>query len=80
MQELVIRRKQLLDHLTAETNRMDSVRMNSVKRSIDKLSKLFNEQIAGIEKQILKLIDSDDDFKRKADVLVSISGVAKNPR
>lgn len=77
MQELVIRRKQLLNHLTAETNRMDSVRLKSVIRSIEKVTKLFKEQIADIEKQILDLIESDDEFKRKAEVLVSIPGVAK---
>jgi len=76
MQELVIRRKQLLNHMTAKTNRMDSVRLKSVIRSIKKVTKLFKEQIADIEKQILKLIESDDEFKRKAEVLVSIPGVA----
>lgn len=77
MQELVTRRKQLLDHMTAETNRLDSVRLKSVKRSIEKVTKLFKEQIADIEKQIIELIESDDDFKRKAEVLVSIPGIAK---
>lgn len=77
MQELVKRRRQLIDLQTAETNRLESVRLKSVQHSIQQVVKVFKKQIDSIEKQIAELIESDEDFKHKADLLVSIPGIAQ---
>lgn len=77
MKDFVKRRRQLQDLKTEETNRKDSVLVESVSQSIDQVVTFLKKQIAVVEKQIGDLIDSDDDFKHKADLLISIPGVAQ---
>jgi transposase len=72
---LVTRRRQLLDMLTAETNRRHSARTTKACRSIDKVIALLNKQIATIEKEIAKLIQSDDNWRAADELLQSVPGI-----
>ncbi len=72
---LVTRRRQLMDMLTAETNRRHSAQTTKACRSIDKVAELFNKQIITIEKEIAKLIESDDDWRATDQLLRSVPGV-----
>ncbi len=64
-----------MDMLTAETNRRHSAQTTKACRSIDKVAELFNKQIITIEKEIAKLIESDDDWRATDQLLRSVPGV-----
>jgi transposase len=75
LQELVTRRRQLVDLRVAETNRLDTTTVTAVRRSIQQVVDLLSKQIERIEKDILALLESDDDWKHKSDILHSVPGV-----
>lgn len=73
--ELVTRRRQLIDLRTAEKNRLESIRLKSVRKSVEQVLKVLKKQIARIEKEIASLLKSDDDWNDKADLLLSVPGI-----
>jgi transposase len=73
--ELVTRRRQLIDLRTAETNRMETISSQAVQKSIRQVLDLLGKQIERVEKQIVELLESDDDWKHKADIVDSAPGV-----
>ena len=77
LQDLVARRRQLVELRTIETNRHKQAFNAKAKRSIDKVLKCLNGEIADIEKIIAKLIDADDDWRRKAQLLQTVVGVGE---
>lgn len=75
LDQLVTRRRQLLQLRTSESNRLHDgltkfVRQ-SVRRSIDALSK----DIARLDQAILKLVQSDDDWKHRFELLKTAPGI-----
>ena len=75
LQQLVVRRRQLVDLRTQESNRLEQLTSQSVKKSIQQVIDLLNKQIKKIEIDILALIDSQDDWKDKLHLLKSVPGV-----
>jgi transposase len=75
LQQLVDRRRQLLELRTAEHNRLELCTSRSARRSIEQVLKTLDKQIAVMEAEIARLVESDDDWKRKAEVLNSVPGV-----
>ena len=75
LQDLVARRRQLVELRTMETNRHKQAHNTKAKRSIDKVLKCLKGEIADIEKAISKLINADDDWHRKATLLKTVAGV-----
>lgn len=77
LEQLVLRRRQLVDLRTAESNRLETcsspVVRKSLQHSIDRLSK----DITRIEKAILDAVQSDDEWRGKAEILGSTPGVGK---
>jgi transposase len=73
--QLVVRRRQLVDLRTAEKNRRETVVSPSVKKSIQQVLDLLNKQIDRIDKQLLALVDSDDEWRHKAGIVSSVPGV-----
>ena len=73
--ELVARRRQLLALRTAETNRLKSICQKVVRKNIEQTITFLQKQIKTIDTQIQSLIDSDDDWNDKAELLVSVPGV-----
>lgn len=75
LESLVVRRVQLVDLQTAEKNRLKQATGKLVVKSLLKvLSTLKHEQKA-VEKRILALLESHDDWRRKIEVLQSTAGV-----
>ena len=72
---LVTRRRQLIDLRTAEKNRRELIRVKSVRNSVDQVLKVLEKQIILIEKQIESLLESDDDWNEKAELLLSVPGI-----
>jgi transposase len=75
LEALVLRRRQLVEIRTAEMNRRKQTFSKKAQQSIDKLLKTLAKQIAEIEADIALLIQSDDDWKHKADLVDSAPGV-----
>ena len=77
LQQLVTRRRQLIDLRTAETNRQELRTSQPVQQSLQKVIDLLNKQIEGIEKEIAGVLESDDEYKAKGDIIQSVPGVGK---
>ncbi len=73
--ELVTRRRQLIDLRTAEQNRRDGIQSKAVLKSLKQILTVLEKQISSIDRQIASLIESDDDWCEKADLLQSMPGV-----
>jgi len=77
LQQLVTRRRQLIDLRTAETNRQELLTSKLVRKSVQKVVRLLEKQIECIENEIAELLESDDEWKGKADIIKSVPGVGK---
>lgn len=75
LQQLVDRRRQLVELRTAESNRLEQTTSKLARKSIDKIVRELNKQIDRIELEIERLIEANDDWKQKVDLLVSVPGV-----
>ena len=75
LDELVGRRRQLVEMITMETQRCEQAFEKTVRRDIARLLKVLNEQLASVEKQVADLIDRDDDWRSKLKLLKSVPGV-----
>ena len=72
---LVARRRQLVALRTAEKNRLTPTLPKSVCKSLKQVLQCLDKQIVTIDHEIQMLIDSDDDWNDKAELLVSVPGV-----
>jgi transposase len=77
LQELVTRRRQLIDLRTAELNRKETVSSKNVRKNVQQLVDQLRKQIEQIEKEILRLIEKDDDWSEKAKLLGTTPGVGQ---
>ena len=75
LDQLVTRRRQLVVLRTAEKNRFTMAHSKPVKRSLQLVIDTLNKEIKRIEKEILALVESDDQWQGKADILSSVPGV-----
>lgn len=75
LQQLVDRRRQLLDLRTAETNRLEQSTSKITRKSILQVLKTLEGQIGHMEAQISRLVESNDDWKHKAKLLLSVPGI-----
>lgn len=75
MQEKLARRRQLVDMITAETNRLEHVTTAGVRRSIAAVLKLLGKQLQQIEDDLDQAIRRSPVWQAKADLLLSVPGV-----
>lgn len=73
--DLVARRRQLISLRTIESNHAEHHLTKAAAKSIGKVLRCLNDQIAAIEREIAKLIDSDDEWKAKAQLIQSTPGL-----
>ena len=72
---LVTRRRQLVGLRCMEQTRKHQADDRMAKRSIDKTIRFLNRQVDEIDQAIAKLIDADDQWRAKRDVIQSVPGV-----
>lgn len=77
IQALVTRRRQLVEMRKVEKHHQESASLKVVVKNIQKVIQVLDKQISDIEAQIEKLLESDDDWKAKAEILASVPGVGK---
>lgn len=75
LDELVARRRQLVQMITAENQRLDQALHKPLAQAIRRMLKTLEKQLDQIEKQILELIDRDDDWRNRFELLKSVPGV-----
>ncbi len=72
---LVTRRRQLVSLRSMEKMRRPQAVHKTASRSIDKVLKVLDGQIAALDKAITRLIEADDDWRAKRDLIESVPGV-----
>lgn len=75
LQQLVGRRRQLLELRTIEANRLEHASAKVARQSVKKLLDLLDRQIAALEKAIAALLDGDDEWRGKAELLRTTPGL-----
>jgi transposase len=75
IQQFVARRRQLIDLRTMESNRLEIIRAKGVRKSIEAVLKLLDRQISEVEAAIEALVESDDDWRQKAQLVQSVPGL-----
>ncbi len=75
LQQLVARRRQVIGLHTAESNRLDLTTSKLAKKGIRQVLTLLDKQRMQLDAEIAKLVESDDDWKAKDQILQSVPGV-----
>ena len=75
LRELSARRAQLVAMLTAEKNRKKGPLFASLADSIDEHIEYLERQVQSLSKDIQRVIEQDRNFRRKNEILQSVSGV-----
>jgi transposase len=75
LQQLVERRRQLIQLRTIETNRLYQATSKVTKCSIQTVLKTLEKQIDALEEQLLGFVDQHPDWKQKSDILTSTPSI-----
>jgi transposase len=73
---LVARRRQIVDMMIAEKNRLEHAK-DAVRLSIQEMLAVFKSQLAGIDAAIALAVDGDIELSHKRDILTSVPGVGE---
>jgi len=74
---LVVCRRQLINTRIAHRNQLQLAPSNFVRDTLKNVLRKLEQQIKRVDQEIDRLIDSDDDFSGKRDLLASVPGVGK---
>lgn len=77
LEELVTRRRQLVEHRTAELNRRSQCVNKEVRHSVQHFIDTINKDLKRIDREILKLVESEDDWRQRYELLKSVPGVGE---
>lgn len=77
LMQLVARRRQLIELRTMESNRLGQSTARAAQKSIRHVLKLLEKEIDQLEAEIARLLQSDDDWRAKIELLSTVPGVAK---
>jgi transposase len=77
LSNLIARRRQVTQMLIAEKTRLHDADDKVTAGSIKRVQRVLDQQREDLDRQIAKLIESDDDWKNKRDLLKSVPGVGE---
>jgi len=77
LQQLVERRRQLIELRTAEKNRLQQANSKPTRKSIEDVLKTLEKQVEIIEEQIDELVRKHEDWQHKVDLMTSVPGVGR---
>jgi transposase len=77
LQALMVRRRQLIDMRTAETNRLEACRVERVRKDIHKTISWLTRRIGEVDDDIDKMIRKTPLWREREDLLSSAIGVGK---
>lgn len=75
LQELVMRRQQLVEMLSAERNRKSSAKSSSAKAQIDRHIEWLNEEVKSLDEQIQAQLNQSQQWLQQQTLLQSVPGV-----
>ena len=75
LNDLVTRRRQVTQMLAAEKTRREGLTHKIPLASVNKVIRLLEQQREDLDREIAKLIESDDDWKNRRDLLASVPGI-----
>lgn len=75
IQQLVARRRQLIDLRVMESNRLEVTRSKAARKSIEAVLKTLQRQIECIEEALQTLVQSDDEWRHKTELVQSVPGL-----
>jgi len=75
IQQLVARRRQLIDLRTQESNRLEITAAKTAKKSIQAVLKILERQINSIEAAIEALVQANEEWRQKAQLVQSVPGL-----
>jgi transposase len=75
LSDLAVRRRQIVDDLTADKNRLKQATSPLIQRSIKAIMAANDKQLKAIDAAMDVLIDSDQDLRDKERLLLSVPGV-----
>jgi transposase len=76
LDDLISRRRALVQMRVAEQNRLHDQLPKLARSQGQRLLRLIDQQIEDLDRAIAELIDGDDDWKRKSEIITSIPGVS----
>lgn len=77
LDQLVTRRRQLIDQRTQEKNRLEITHVDEARCSINDSLEFLEKQIERIEEAITALVKSDDDWRKLSQLIKSVAGVGE---
>lgn len=77
IQELVARRRQLVELHSMETNRQQQAQTRDAFKSIQRVREVLKKEIDQVDRRLARLVESDDDWRAKAELLQSVPGVGQ---
>lgn len=77
LKEIVTRRSQILNQITAENNRLETIANKTVKKDILGHIKQLKKRFEHIEKELVRAIEANPDWKSKYQELLKIKGVGE---
>jgi transposase len=77
LDDLITRRRQVTQMLAAEKTRRQGLVHKKALASVDKVIRLLDQQREDLDREIAKLIESDDDWKNRRELLASVPGVGQ---
>jgi transposase len=75
LQDLLARRRQLVEFRAAETNRLAQFEGTEIHADIRKMIRHLDDKIERLDHKITKLVEDDSDLSGKAKLLTSVKGV-----
>jgi transposase len=75
LNELITRRRQLLEHKTAERNRLDPSLPKLVRQSVQRSINALTKDVEKHDRAIAELLKSDDEWQTRVQRLTSVPGV-----
>jgi transposase len=75
LEQLLARRRQVIEMLTMEQNRQKQLDQQLVARHLRKTIRVLDQQREDLDRQIAQLIEEDEDWRGKSEIIQSVPGV-----
>ena len=75
LDDLVTRRRQVVQMLVAEGHRLDALQQPLARRSAQRIRRALDQEREDLDRAIAQLIESDDDWRNKRDLLQTVPGI-----
>jgi transposase len=77
LDDLITRRRQVTQMLATEKTRREGLSHRKALASVDQVIRLLDQQREDLDREIARLIESDDDWRNRREILTSVPGVGQ---